>query len=192
MIRYLPPPYSPKELKGAGFLSTLGRYSRPVVKKFLRLGKNIAINQLSKTAAAAIKDGGNLLSKLAPLKKGGKKRSYKQSSSSQAFIHRPASLANRRVKKFRSQKQSSNIRGGKIGEKKKRKREKKGKKKASRGGKKGGKKKASRGGKKGGKKKGGKKKASRGGKKGGQKKVRRGGKKKTQRRRKRFSVFDSL
>ena len=60
MIRYLPPPYSPKELKGAGFLSTLGRYSRPLVKKFLRLGKNIAVNQLSKTAAAAIKDGGNL------------------------------------------------------------------------------------------------------------------------------------
>ena len=168
MIRYLPPPYSPKELKGAGFLSTLGRYSRPLVKKFLRLGKNIAINQLSKTAAAAIKDGGNLLSKLAPLKKGGRKRSYKQSSSSQAFIHRPASLANRRVKKFRSQKQSSNIRGGK---------KKGGKKKASRGGKKGGK-------KKGGKKKGRKKKASKGGKKGGQKKIRRG--------RKRFSVFDSL
>ena len=175
MIRYLPPPYSPKELKGAGFLSTLGRYSRPLVKKFLRFGKNVAINQLSKTAAAAIKDGGNLLSKLAPFKKGGKKRSYKQSSSSQPFIHRPASLANRRVKKFRSQKQSSNIRGGKR---------------------KGRKKKASRGGKKGGKKKGGTKKASRGGKKGGQKKRRgrkkRGGKKKTQRGRKRFSVFDSL
>ena len=166
MIRYLPPPYSPKELKGAGFLSTLGRYSRPLVKKFLRLGKNIAVDQLSKTAAAAIKDGGNLLSKLAPLKKGGKKRSYKRPSSTQAFIHRAASLANSRTKKLKGQKQSSSIRGGKKEKKKKRR----------------------KGGKKGGKKK----KAKRGGKNSYKKGIRKREKKTQKRGRKRFSVFDSL
>ena len=84
MIKYLP---LPKRPRGWSILSTIGRYSRPVIKSFLRMGKNIALKKLRGIAANKIKNGGEILTKLAPLRQGGLVQSaYKSEKVAKSFI----------------------------------------------------------------------------------------------------------
>ena len=148
MIRYLPKPFYPR--KGGNFLSTIGRHSRPIIKRILRTGKNALIRHLTRKATDKINKGGELLTALAPVaQRGGRVRgaSYKVGKKSLPIIPQNKPTKTSHLKKRK-------LKGGKREQKKKTKKKKKGGKKI------GGRKKGGKGGKKGGKnggKKGGKK-----------------------------------
>ena len=145
MIRYLPKPFYPR--KGGSFLSTIGRHSRPIIKRILRTGKNALIRHLTRKATDKINKGGELLTALAPVaQRGGRVRGagYKARKKSLSIIPQNKAAKTGHLKKRK-------LKGGKRGQKKKTQKKKK------KGGKKiGGRKKGGKGVKKGGKK-GGKK-----------------------------------
>ena len=177
-IRYLPRPYRP-ERKGGNFFSTIGRHSRPLIKRFLRSGKNVIIKRLRGKAVDQINRGGNALTSLVTKQGGGaKKKTYKSLKRTKLVIPHVNQLKKR--KKLQGGKKV--IKGGKKGGKKGGRKRKKKKKNVKIGGKK----------KKKNVKIGGKKKKNGGKKKIGRKIIRKkkgkiGGKKN-----KKTSVFDFL
>ena len=60
MILHLPPPR-----RGGSFLATLGHYSKPIIKRLLKTGTRAAIGKLKTIAANKIRNGGDILSRLA-------------------------------------------------------------------------------------------------------------------------------